>query len=272
MSKDEPRLIVNLTRGSVVSERGVVADRARTRMRGLLGRRTMPAGEGLLLKPAPSIHTAFMRFPIDAVFLDANLRIVKLVDNLGPWRTASARSARSVLELKAGEILRRGLELEDRLAVLEPASPPFGGNQTHLASSDFNPPPSGSVSTRARVLLVASDRRFRALASALLTRRGYSVAVGDGTVDLTELAVREGVDVVVIDASASLTAAARDAARLRALRPPIGIVAVGAEAHQSLSALPVIAKWNSFDALYAAIEHEQARSYSGQNEGRDGDH
>ena len=62
----EAKLIVNLTRGGVVCERGVIADRALRRMRGLLGRRTLPEGEGMLLRPAPSIHTAFMRFPIDA--------------------------------------------------------------------------------------------------------------------------------------------------------------------------------------------------------------
>ena len=268
MTKSEPRLIVNLTRGSVVSERGVIADRARTRMRGLLGRRTLPSGEGLLLKPAPSIHTAFMRFPIDAVFLDANLRIVKLVDNLGPWRTASARRARAVLELNAGEILRRGLELEDRLAVLEPATVPTGSDLPHPVSTGADTASSGTGPTRARVLLVARDRRFRALASALLTRRGYSVAVGDGKADLAELAVHEGADVVVIDASSSLTATARDAARLRTLRPPIGVVAVGAEPQQSLTALPVISKWHSFDALYAAIE--QARSDNAHTGSQDG--
>jgi CheY-like chemotaxis protein len=228
----------------------------------------MPSGEGLLLRPAPSIHTAFMRFSIDAVFLDANLRVVKLVDNLRPWRTASARRARAVLELKAGEISRRGLELEDRLAVLEPPGAPAGGDLPQPASPDASSASSGSVASRAHVLLVARDRRFRALASALLTRRGYSVAVGDGKVDVAELAVREGADVVVIDASASLTAAAREAARLGTLRPPVGIVAVGTEPQQSLSALPVISKWNSFDALYAAIE--QARSDNAPAAGHDG--
>jgi uncharacterized protein len=243
MRNGEPRLIVNLTRGSVVAERSVIADRAFARMRGLLGRRAMPAGEGLLLKPAPSIHTAFMHFPIDVVFLDANFRIVKLVDNLRPWRTASSLGARAVLELTAGEISLRGLELKDRLALLEPLGAPRASN------ASAGPPASG-----ARVLLVVSDRRFRALASALLTRRGYSVAVGDRRGDVAELAVREAADVVVIDASTSLTAVAREVARLRALRPPVGVVAVGSDPQQSLAALPIIPKWNSFDALYAAIE------------------
>lgn len=105
-----------------------------------------------------------------------------------------------------------------------------------------------------RVLLVADDRRFRALAGTLLTRRGYAVAVCGPREDLIEAAVREAADVVVIDASSSLTAAAREAARLGALSRPVGIVAVSAERHCGLAALPVIPKWSPFEALFSAIE------------------
>jgi uncharacterized protein len=125
MKHAEPKLIINLTRGDVVCEHGVIADRPLTRMRGLLGRAALAKGEGLLLAPAPSIHTAFMRFPIDAVFLDSELRIVKLVPALRPWRIASASRARAVLELTEGEIARRGIKVgqrlgtRDRLAAIE---------------------------------------------------------------------------------------------------------------------------------------------------------
>jgi CheY-like chemotaxis protein len=105
-----------------------------------------------------------------------------------------------------------------------------------------------------RVLLVGDDRRFRALASTLLSQRGYSVSVGHCGEDVVKLAVREGVDVVVIDASASLTAAAHEAARLGCLTPPIGIVAVSADCHAGLATLPVVAKWSPFEALFGAIE------------------
>jgi uncharacterized protein len=115
MRQSEPKLIVNLTRGNIVCERGVIADRPIARMRGLLGRAALASGEGLLLAPAPSIHTAFMRFPIDAVFLDSELRIVKLVPDLRPWRVASASGARRVLELRHGEIARRGLTVGQQL-------------------------------------------------------------------------------------------------------------------------------------------------------------
>jgi uncharacterized protein len=113
-----PKLIVNLTRETVACERTEIADRPLRRMRGLLGYRSLSAGDGLLLQPAPSIHTAFMRFPIDVVFLDGSLQVLKVVEQVPPWRVASARRARSVLELAAGEISRRGIEVGDRLAPL----------------------------------------------------------------------------------------------------------------------------------------------------------
>jgi uncharacterized protein len=87
-------------------------------MRGLLGRRSLRTDEGLLLQPTSSIHTAFMRFPIDAVFLDGNLRVVKLVEGLRPWRAASARHARATLELAAGEAAARGIQIGDRLELV----------------------------------------------------------------------------------------------------------------------------------------------------------
>jgi uncharacterized membrane protein (UPF0127 family) len=63
----------------------------------------------MLLRPASSIHTAFMRFAIDAVFLDGEGRVLKVAAELRPWRTSACRGARAVLELPAGEAARRGL-------------------------------------------------------------------------------------------------------------------------------------------------------------------
>jgi uncharacterized membrane protein (UPF0127 family) len=95
--------------GTVVCERCLLAETPLARMRGLLGRSSFPAGEGLLLRPAASIHMAFMRFPIDAVFLDSTDRVVKVVPELRPWRMAACRGARAVLELPAGEAAERGI-------------------------------------------------------------------------------------------------------------------------------------------------------------------
>jgi uncharacterized membrane protein (UPF0127 family) len=95
--------------GDVVCEHCLLAETALTRLRGLLGRSGLPSGEGILLRPASSIHTAFMRFAIDAVFLDRENRVVKIAAEVRPWRAAACRGARAVLELPAGEAERRGL-------------------------------------------------------------------------------------------------------------------------------------------------------------------
>jgi uncharacterized protein len=106
---------LRLENGRTVCERCVLADTALARMRGLLGRRDLPPGEGLLLRPASSVHTAFMRFPIDVVFLDREGRVLKIARDLRPWKSAMGRKARAVLELPAGESERRGIEVGERL-------------------------------------------------------------------------------------------------------------------------------------------------------------
>jgi uncharacterized protein len=88
-------------------------------MRGLLGRDTLAPGEGLLIRPASSIHTFFMRFAIDGVFVDRAGTVVKVVSGLRPWRCAAARRAAAVLELAAGEAAARGVQVGDRLVVLQ---------------------------------------------------------------------------------------------------------------------------------------------------------
>ena len=97
--------------GRVVCERCLVADNALTRMRGLLGRTGLEPGEGLLIRPAGSIHTFFMRFPIDAIFLDRQHRVRRVLVGLRPWRVSPiVFGARSVVELPAGTLVDRGLE------------------------------------------------------------------------------------------------------------------------------------------------------------------
>ena len=103
--------------GTVVCERCAVADRPRARMKGLLGRRELPAGEGILIRPCNSIHMFFMRFAIDAIFLDREDTVVKIAAGVRPWRTAGARRARSVIELAAGEAGRRGISVGDRIEI-----------------------------------------------------------------------------------------------------------------------------------------------------------
>jgi uncharacterized membrane protein (UPF0127 family) len=105
--------------GGTVCERCELAATAWSRMKGLLGRKELPVGTGLLIRPASSIHMFFMRFPIDAVFLDRGLRIVGIAESLRPWRIAWRRGAHSVLELAAGQADRRGLEVGERLVLAD---------------------------------------------------------------------------------------------------------------------------------------------------------
>jgi uncharacterized membrane protein (UPF0127 family) len=99
----------------VVCEHCAIAENPYTRFRGLLGRRELPPDHGLLIRPAGSVHSCFMRFPIDVVFLDAQLEVIGVVERLRPWRVAARRGARSVLELAPGECARRGISPGKRL-------------------------------------------------------------------------------------------------------------------------------------------------------------
>jgi uncharacterized protein len=122
-----PKVALANDEGTVVCEHCLLAETMFARLRGLLGRRGLSSGEGMLLRPAASIHTAFMRFPIDAVFLDRENRVVKVAAELAPWRAAACRGSRTVLELPAGEAARQGLRPGVSLTQVwrsEPASRP----------------------------------------------------------------------------------------------------------------------------------------------------
>ncbi len=88
--------------GTVVSDRCHVAETPLARMRGLLGRSRLEVGESMLFRPAGSIHMMFMRFAIDVVFCDRDLVVLGVVPGLRPWRMASHRGAKVVVELAEG--------------------------------------------------------------------------------------------------------------------------------------------------------------------------
>jgi uncharacterized protein len=122
MGKRSPGVVrvENATRGTVVAERARVARSSSDRSRGLLGTDALPAGEGLWIERSPSIHMFFMRYPIDAVFVDAHGRVTRVVADLKAWRVVPwARGARDCLELRAGEASVSATAVGDEL-VLEP--------------------------------------------------------------------------------------------------------------------------------------------------------
>ena len=99
----------------MICERCEVADRYFARMRGLLGRKGLEPGCGMLLTPEPSVHMFFMRFPIDVVFLDREHKVVGVRHELRPWQVAGARGAHSALELPAGTAASAGIAEGDVL-------------------------------------------------------------------------------------------------------------------------------------------------------------
>src|SRR5436190_1046048 len=216
MSRREGRIE---SENGVVCERCVVADSFRLRLRGLLGRKSLGGDEGLLLIGSPSLHTSFMKFPIDAVFLDRELEVIDVKPGLRPWRISGRRKAKHILELRSGEAARRGVGAGARLRLIEPATAP-------VASA-----PSRDPASSIRVLLGASDRRFLRVASFLLGRNGFSVATAHRMSDLMDAIERGRADVVVLDASGPerwpvRAAAALDADRARAA---VLVVADGVE-------------------------------------------
>ena len=101
----------------VLCERCVIADSYWLRLRGLLGRGRLEPQEGLLLRPGSSIHMFFMRFAIDAVFLDADDVVLDVRPRVRPWRMAWRRGARAVLEVAEGQAAERAIEPGTRVVV-----------------------------------------------------------------------------------------------------------------------------------------------------------
>ena len=87
------KLVVVAADGKVICDICHVADRPHTRLRGVIGWKRLHRGEGLLLRPAFSIHTSFVRFPLDAVFLADDMTVLAIAQEVKPWRMAAKRRA-----------------------------------------------------------------------------------------------------------------------------------------------------------------------------------
>lgn len=101
---------VNLSRQKTLATRVEKAGRIWPRIKGLLGKNGLDPGEGLWLAPCRQVHTWFMRFPIDVVFLDKELKVVGLCRGLPPFRLSPYFiRARSALELSSGAAAEVGV-------------------------------------------------------------------------------------------------------------------------------------------------------------------
>jgi uncharacterized membrane protein (UPF0127 family) len=122
--------VSNLTRNTVLATCMEVADSASKRNKGLLGRECLSQGEGLWIRPCEAVHTFWMRFPIDLIYLDRKNRIRKLCGEVQPWRLSACLTAHSVLELPSGTIRKTQTQPGDTLEFSDGSLP--GGKSSSL--------------------------------------------------------------------------------------------------------------------------------------------
>jgi uncharacterized membrane protein (UPF0127 family) len=105
--------------GTEVAAQLEVAESAWKRFLGLMGRRSLPPGQGLMIRPCNSIHMFFMRFPLDVAFLDGEGRVLRLYHGIRPWRVSRiVVGAKAAVELPAGALAAAGVERGTRLDVV----------------------------------------------------------------------------------------------------------------------------------------------------------
>ena len=107
----------NLTRDAVLGDAIEVADTSGKRRVGLLKHKGLGPGEGLWIVPCESVHTFFMKFPIDLVYVDKKRRVRKVRRAVPPWRLSLCLNAHSILELPAGTVEQTGTQQGDELVI-----------------------------------------------------------------------------------------------------------------------------------------------------------
>ena len=94
-----------------------VADTSSKRRVGLLKHERLEPGHGLWITPCESVHTFFMKFPIDLVYLDKKRKVRKVRNAVPAWRLSACLSAHSILELPAGTVEKTGTQAGDELVI-----------------------------------------------------------------------------------------------------------------------------------------------------------
>jgi uncharacterized protein len=116
--------VQNETRKAQVADKVELASSFRSRLKGLLGRSALPEGQGLWIAPCNSVHTFFMRFPIDVLFLDRGQKVVRVLPDLPARRmTRIHMRAVSCLELRAGAATKTGTSAGDQLRFADRPQP-----------------------------------------------------------------------------------------------------------------------------------------------------
>jgi len=110
--------LINQTKNTILAEEIFFADSSLKRLRGLLGKKELAKGRALIIKPCSSVHSFFMQFTIDLIFLDQQNRVVKIIPNFKPFRiTRPYFHAVSVVELPSGTINSSATEIADSLSL-----------------------------------------------------------------------------------------------------------------------------------------------------------
>jgi uncharacterized protein len=111
---------VNVTRNKALANSLLVADTFLSSLLGLMGRPRLPIGEGLWINPCQSVHSMWMRFPIDVIFLNNQESIIHMVESMKPFRISKHVSeARSVIELPANTIMATQTQVGDQVVISE---------------------------------------------------------------------------------------------------------------------------------------------------------
>jgi uncharacterized membrane protein (UPF0127 family) len=118
--KDNLKIVVrNQTRNTVLADSAEVADTSEKRRTGLLKHDRLDPGQGLWIVPCESVHSFFMKFAIDLVYLDRSKKVKKVRHNMVPWRMSACLTAHSILELPAGVLKSTGTKAGDHLEIVE---------------------------------------------------------------------------------------------------------------------------------------------------------
>jgi uncharacterized membrane protein (UPF0127 family) len=111
-------MLHNRSKNEIILNKLEIAESFFARGRGLLGRNDFNFGEGLWIRPCNNIHTLFMKFSIDCVFIDSKMRVTKIVHQLKPWRVVGPIwKSSSVIELPSGFAASKNIEVGDELYV-----------------------------------------------------------------------------------------------------------------------------------------------------------
>ena len=112
-------VVRNQTRDTVLADAADVADTSEKRRTGLLKHDRLDPGQGLWIVPCESVHSFFMKFTIDLVYLDRDRKVRKVRHRMVPWRLSACLTAHSILELPAGAVAASGTEKGDQLEMAE---------------------------------------------------------------------------------------------------------------------------------------------------------